>query len=277
MPVEGRHTLRPATGIGEGRVEVEQVAEGPDGVQVGFDEDGHRGSAAVEVVLQELDVLLRLGATGHEVLECKGGVEAHSGDGGQDRDHDGAAQDGQGTAHHGVRHPRKDRSGARDRLGHRSDRQAPALRMFLRSSTNRAAGTKVVITIQPERTPVPATSPKSATGSNLLVRLVRILTAVAPAASITGTPENRIASPTASRGEPSPMGPQDQRLPVAPGDLQRIVHAETDQQHRTRTIMMFSGSTRPAPPGDNHAWAPNVHTMVRRSPRIAGATSDPAR
>ena len=74
----------------------------------------------------------------------------------------------------------------------------------LRSSTSRAAGTKVVITIHPDRTPIPATMPKSATGSNLLVRLVMKLTAVVPAASRTGTPENLTASPTATPGASPP-------------------------------------------------------------------------
>ena len=71
-----------------------------------------------------------------------------------------------------------------------------------RSSTNRTAGTKLVITIQPETTPILAMIPKSAMGSNRLVRLASRLTAVVPAASRIGAPqsltERAIARPEAS-------------------------------------------------------------------------------
>ena len=66
-----------------------------------------------------------------------------------------------------------------------------------RSSTRRAAGTKLVITIQPETTPMLAMMPNSAMGLNLLVRLASRLTAVVPAASRTGTPQSLTARETA--------------------------------------------------------------------------------
>ena len=115
--------VRSPLGVNEGRGEVEQVANRPDGIEVGLDEDRHRRSAPVEVLLQEVEGLHRLGILRQEGLSREGRFEIGGGDCGEDRDDDDTAQDRQRAVHDGCRDAPQDRSGAGDRVGDGSGRR----------------------------------------------------------------------------------------------------------------------------------------------------------